>query len=144
MIEWVHDMCRLWARQARHDQSGYAKRSPCSDAKDYQGGGIGSFRVTQFAQESFTGEGLMVHVAVRGDMTAPWQHPGAPVELQVIHEWHYMDRRKPKQKAPELGISVSEYWRYVDRLHYWIAARVPREANCRDTVAIENALCQQS
>lgn len=145
MIDAIDEMCRVWGAQksamlrgenqgwpgesilAKFRDSQYDQKSePVLRQKQLTAKGRQTFtpRPIQFTEEGHTGEGLMVARALAD----------APEALRAIVFVHYVilapfgQRSPAKYKARVLGLSVAEYWRYLDRAHYWIAARVPRTA----------------
>ena len=135
-IAEIEHMLREWARQTRriNTESGYAKQSPQAGARDHVGG-LGSFTVSQFMQEGLVGDAQQVSHALFGDRTtgrgcAPEQLIRFAYRIYVHH-----DRKdRAKTLAHDLGVSLSTFWQLKGNLHHWIAARVPREANCVHTV----------
>jgi hypothetical protein len=120
MIEAVKEMCKTWGAQRRYKshskEQGWAQENTLSR---YQQMGDGASsrtqKVSQFNEESFTGDGLLVHRALQG----------APEQINLVVVAHYTERGKAKQKAFTMGISVAEYWRQLENAHYWIAAKLP-------------------
>lgn len=120
LIECVKEMCRVWGAQKRYKltskEQGWNGASTIEKFKQMQdGAGAGTQRVSQFMEESFIGDALLVHRALQG----------APETINVIVFAHYVERGKAKQKAFTLGVSVAEYWRQLENAHYWIAAKLP-------------------
>lgn len=99
---------------------GWTPQSVLAKFKDMRdGAGSATQReVLQFTEEGHIGEGLMVARALSD----------APEMLRAVVYAHYViPRVRAKIKAQTIGVSVPEYWRHIDRSHYWIAARVPYE-----------------
>jgi hypothetical protein len=136
-IEAIKQMCDTWGGQElakRHDTNqGWPGASSVARARDSQFDptppmsllrrrkrtalGRDTFfpHPAQFTEEGHTGDGLVVSRALIG----------SPEALQTICFVHYaVSGFNAKEKADRLGISRAEYWRHVDRLHYWLAARI--------------------
>lgn len=132
MIEWVGDMCRVWGRQKRrHLEGGFSYINekgeeirhvdgwpPVSIMGKYREERDGSSqgKREQHFPEGFTGEGLMVAVALIG-MPEP----------QARALWmHYVPPKLPSKRRAQLcSQTVREYFDNLDRAHYWIMARLP-------------------
>jgi hypothetical protein len=120
MIDAIDEMCRTWGAQKHHiltsREQGWTPQSVIARFRELRdGAGSSTERLMQFPEEGHIGEGLMVARAMMD----------APEILRRIVFAHYVIRRvKAGVKATALGISLAEYWRDVDRAHYWIAARV--------------------
>lgn len=124
MIDAVEHACKTWGWQKRQwftdNGQGFPGQNFMAEVKDYRDGASSkSFRVTQFTEEAHRGDGLLIARAL----------DGAPEMLQWFAFVHYVVPKRDmrvKAKAHWLGLSIAEYWRVQDRLHYWIAGRVPR------------------
>lgn len=137
MIEAIHVMFEVWGGQElvkQHDENqGHPGRSSIARARESQfdptkptpllrqkkrtAFGRDTFlpHPVQFTEEGHTGDGLTVARALIG----------APEALQTIAFTHYaVIGFNAKDKAARLGITAPEYWRFIDRLHYWVAARI--------------------
>lgn len=104
------------AARSFHEQ-GWTPQSVLAKFREMRDGAGSSTQreVLQFTEEGHTGEGLLVARALSD----------APEVLRGVTFVHYVipDVRS-KIKAQTLNISVPEYWRHIDRAHYWIAARM--------------------
>jgi len=137
VIDAIHEMCQIWGAQELHKRSdtnqGHPGRSSIARARESQfdptkptpilrqkkrtAFGRDTFfpRPVQFTEEGHVGDGLTVAHALIG----------APEALQSIAFAHYaVIGFNAKEKAARLGITPPDYWRFIDRLHYWIAARI--------------------
>lgn len=142
MIDAIHEMFQVWGAQQRGIENatdqGWLERSVIAKFRDSQfepkadtgatrtARGKDSMTVhpVQFTEEGHTGPGLQIAVAMR-------REPFAPEELQAIAWLKYVvfvpswyDGSSDKYKSTRVGLSSTEYWRYIDRLHYWTASRL--------------------
>lgn len=120
LIDGVREMCKTYGAQQRYklfsNAQGWNGVSMLEKFKTmFDGAGSGTQRVTQFREESFVGDGLLVHRALHG----------APLQVNEIIFIHYVIPGRSKQKIPLSGKSTAEYWRDVENAHYWIAAKLP-------------------
>lgn len=145
MIDAINEMFQVWGAQRRAmdfgaDQ-GWLERCVVAKFRDSQyerkqdnwfrvhqrtAKGADDFapRPIQFTEEGHRGEGLAIAVAMR-------KEPAAPEALQAIAYLKYVifcpvwyEGSADKYKSQRVGLSTTEYWRYIDRLHYWTAARL--------------------
>lgn len=142
MIKSIDNMCEVWGGQRRYfdfgvDQ-GYRGETTVETARKFRlsarapawfrkrqfsAKGIQDFviRPTQFTEEGHTGDGLVVALALHG----------APEDLRKLAYARYVIMLTVEEgsihqyKADQLGLSLSDYWRLLDRLHYFIAGRQP-------------------
>lgn len=137
MIESIDFMCKVWGGQElqkRFDSNqGHSGRSAIARARDSQFDptkpvpllrqkratalGKDTFlpHPVQFTEEGHLGEGLLIALAL----------VGAPEGLRAIAFVHYaITGYNAKGKAARLGLSRPEYFRYLDKLHYWLAGRI--------------------
>lgn len=123
MIDAIDEMCKVWGAQKLYilnGQQGWTPQSVIVRFREMRdGAGSRTERLTQFPEEGHLGEGLLIARAMMD----------APEALRAIVYVHYViPRVRSKIKAQTLGLAIPEYWRYLDRAHYWIAARLPRES----------------
>lgn len=124
MIDAIDEMCRIWGIQKwrilRSTEQGWTPQSAIARFRDLRDGAASSTqKLVQFPEECHAGEGLMVSRAMSD----------APELLRRVLFVHYaIPRLRSKEKAEALRVSMPEYWRHIDRAHYWIAARLPRES----------------
>jgi hypothetical protein len=137
MIPAIDDMCRVYGAQARRKkEGGYAymgvdPRTGDAEEKRHEDGwpdkspqerwqsmqdaaGSGTFIVSQFPEESFTGDGRDVWREVQN----------APERLRAILEVHYVMRGKVNAKFHLCAATRDRYYHNLDRLHQFLAARL--------------------
>jgi hypothetical protein len=103
---------------------GWSKTSTIAKFKDLHDGAGSSTRVLiQFPEEGIHGDALIVSRAL----------VNAPADLRSFAFLHAVVKAPAKLKAQTIGHSVSEYWRQVDRLRFFIAGRVPHETTVGTT-----------
>ena len=134
LLEGVKDMCKVWGAQRRYKmnskEQGWNGASMLEKFRQmHDGAGSGTQRVSQFMEESFVGEGLLVHRALQG----------APLALNEIVFINYAIPGKAKQKIPLSGLSAAEYWRDLGNAHYWILAKLPVDTVVDTTVDTRKA-----
>lgn len=142
MIKHIDSLCETWGAQRRYIDFGVdqgfrgettvetAIRFRLSDRapawfrkRQFSAKGMQDcvIRPTQFSEEGHTGDGLVVAKALHG----------APEDLRKLSYARYVimltevEGSIHQYKADQLGISLSDYWRLLDRLHYFIAGRLP-------------------
>jgi hypothetical protein len=124
MIDAIDEMCRVWGAQKRHminsREQGWTPQSVIAKFRElHDAAGSSTQQLVQFPEEGHLGEGLMVARALYD----------APETLRRIVFIHYVvPRVRAKMKADALHLSMPEYWRQIDRAHYWIAARTHEKA----------------
>lgn len=134
MIDWLDPMCKAWGRCSRwilaDTGEGYPSRDTIAKAHD----GLLSLREngphSQHFSEVRVGDALLVANAMKVT-------PLMPFELQATMWTHYVTKAPAKKRAHLLGrylgrvdrtglrtLSVPEYWRFLDRAHWFLAARI--------------------
>ncbi len=119
MIAWVHNQCSAWGAHRRWlilGEEGWPERSILGRLIE-EGPGAGSCSYVAHVPitdppEAYT----LVSVALqRMAATHELEKP-----FQVIHA-HYVCGGKAKEKAPQLGVSVKQYWNLLHTAHAFIA-----------------------
>lgn len=142
MIEHIEAMCKVWGGQRQAIDfgisQGHAKQSTTEKAREFRlsdkapawfrkkpftATGMQDFviRPTQFTEEGHTGDGLVIAKSLKG----------APEDLRKLSYARYVimlvvsEGSVHQYKADHLGITLTEYWRLIDRLHHFILGRLP-------------------
>ena len=142
MLDYVDSACKAWGRCSRWivsssnklgDPEGYPSANTLAKARDgmltlRQGGPR-----SQNFKEVRVGDALMIARAIAIE-------PHMPLTL-TAHLWaQYVVEGRARQKLPQLScylhqvISITEYWRNIDRAHWFLAARI--EAPISDTARL--------
>jgi hypothetical protein len=123
MITWVDAACRQWGSHKRWmitGEQGWPERSILGRLIDEGPGAghesAGTHCPIKDPPEAYT----LVSVALQ--RMAATQELDKP--LQVVRA-HYVLRGNAKQKAPWLGMSVRQYWNYLNNAQSFIAAFAP-------------------
>ncbi len=148
VIDAIHEMCHTYGRQMRrvflggyHTENGFhfdgaAPKSVMDDIRKERDGASQGTTHRVFA-EVLEGEALMIRRATEG----------LPEHRLYLLNLHYVLPKRDfptKRKVqcmcdmfPDRYTSKHHYYDELDRLHVWLAARVPRETEIPDTVATE-------
>lgn len=126
MIAWVDEVCRDWGAHKRwimHGTGGWPEKSILGRLiEEGPGAGhetFGSRVPIKDPPEAY----VLVSVALQ--RMAATHELGKPIE--VIHA-HYTKNGKASSKAPELGVSVKQYWNLLHTAHAFIAGMAtPKE-----------------
>lgn len=130
MIAWVDDQCRAWSAHYRWiltGEDGWPERSMLGKLIDEgYGAGQGAFTARvpiKDPPEKYTN----VSIALQRMKDL---HMDKPVQIVYLH---YLVRGKARNKAPDLGVSVPQYWNILNTAHAFIAGSidVPRGALSR-------------
>lgn len=139
MIDWIDSMCKAWGRCSRSiisgansagDIQGYPTRDTIERARQGmlnmkdRGGPHG-----QHFAEVRVGDALVIANAMK-------QTPLMPEALQAALFVHYVVRAKPELRVKVLARYIgrardreamphAEYWRLLDRAHYFLLSRIP-------------------
>lgn len=144
IIDWVDEAMYAWGIQRRRIDlgghpvgkdgpwhfDGWPTRSIAGKARD-EGMGASHVGAAQVYPEVLTGDAINVSRALLS----------AAEDMRRVAWAHYVVPKKlvpTKEKIRHLGYKHrTAYYDDLHRVHVWVAARwdVPRETNCRDTVA---------
>ena len=134
MIDYIDAACKAWGRSTRWvlastnkygDPEGYPSATTIAKAHDGMlsfGKSAGGPRAQYFA-EVRRGDALSVARAMAIE-------PHMPIVLTAHMHAQYVIEGRARHKLPALSrylgcvITVAEYWRNVDRAHYFLAARI--------------------
>lgn len=125
MIAWVDEDCRSWSAHFKwisRGEDGWPERSILGRLVEEGPGaghiGYGSRVPIKDPPEAYT----LVSVALQ--RMAATHELGKPIEVVKAH---YLKPGHAKQKAPELGVSVKQYWNLLHTAHAFIAGCAVRE-----------------
>lgn len=125
MIDWLDESCKAWGRCTRWILADTNEGYPNADTIERARQGmlsLGAGGAPRFA-EVRVDQALAIATAMR-------QEPHMPLTLTATVWAQYVVEGRPRHKLPALSlylgqaISIAEYWRNVDRAHYFLAARL--------------------
>jgi hypothetical protein len=128
MIAWVDEQCRSWGAHKRwlvYGEHGWPPRSILGKLIEEGPGAGESVFVARVPIHDDPPAYTAVNVALQKmaethEMYTPWI---------VVHA-HYVVGGKAKTKAPDIGVSLPQYWRLLHAAHAFISAcDVPRESD---------------
>jgi hypothetical protein len=121
MIAWVDEQCRAWGAHRRWlmfgDAQGWAPRSILGKLIE-EGPGAGD---TSFVSRVPVQEDPPTYVAVSIALQKMKETRQMEMPVKIIHA-HYLVKGKASSKAPDLSISVRQYWLHLHAAHAFIAA----------------------
>jgi hypothetical protein len=122
MIAWVDEVCRTWGAHKKwimHGKDGWPERSILGRLiEEGPGAGHESFSSTVPIKDAPEGY-VLVSVALQ--RMAATHELGKAIE--VINA-HYVKNGKAVTKAPDIGVSVKQYWNLLHTGHAFIAGMV--------------------
>lgn len=135
MIDWVDSACKAWGKCTRWivygtGAEGYPSKDTIAKAQDGLLN-LAAGTVQQHFPEVRFGDALDVARAMRGEPEGTPSRPPMPIDLTATVYTQYVVRARIERRVSVLGeflrveLSMSEYWRNVDRAHYFLAGRIP-------------------
>jgi hypothetical protein len=133
VIDWLQEPCKSWGRSTRYilsstnkfgDPEGYPSADTIQKARQ----GMLSLGTGGMPDRHFREVRLNGSLEIARAMAA---EPRMPIILTAHMYAQYVIEGPAHQKLPGLSrylgtvITVAEYWRNVDRAHYWLAGRLP-------------------
>lgn len=133
MIAWIDESCKAWGRCTRwiltDTNEGYPSMDSLRKAREgFMDAGSRSLLTIEYGEVRLA-EALDVARAVA-------QQPLLPEPLQATLWAQYVVLCRARERASAVGrylhlsLSLPEYWRNVDRLHYFLAARLTHDVPC--------------
>lgn len=134
MIDWLNEYCKEWGTCTRWILTDTNEGYPSADTIEKARQGMLSLTgaSSRHWPEVRVNHALMIANAMK-------QPPHMPLELTATVWAHYVVKGRPRNKLPALSkylgrtVSVPEYWRNVDRAHWFLAGRL--------TVSTESRSC---
>ncbi len=134
MIDWVDSCCRAWGRSTRWiitssnrfgDPEGYPSATTIAKARAglLSFGAAGGGPRPQPFREVRLDDALMIARAMAIE-------PHMPIVLTAHMHAQYVIEGRPRNKLPALSrylgerITIAEYWRNLDRAHFFLSARI--------------------
>jgi hypothetical protein len=130
VLDYIDSACRAWGRSTRWILTDTGEGFPTADTIERARQGMLSAKdrtPSQHFPEVRLGDAL----AIANAMRAP---PAMPIALQAVLWAHYVARCRSSERARTLGLylgrrgptglSMPEYWRWLDRAHWWLASRI--------------------
>lgn len=126
MIDWVHSYGKAWGACTRwmlaDTGEGYPSRDTIQKAFEGMSGGSGG-TFSQHCPEVRLGESLAVANALAMRPIMPLPMWAAMVSTYVV-EVHAKRRATVMGQYLKTDVSVTEYWRLLDRAHVFLSARI--------------------
>ena len=127
MIDWVDQSCKAWGRCTRWILADTGEGYPSADTIAKANAGLLDAAARRSMSRHFgevrLGDALDVANALNAE-------PVMPIPLRSALWAQYVAKARTKERATVLSeylrepVSVTQYWRYLDRAHYFLAARL--------------------